>query len=380
MSQESSYQTVGCRPDAPGKPTVGHHHDETAFRQLEETCAGLVEASLTGIYIDQDDRIVFANRRFAEIFGYEKADLIGMASRNLVHPDDRALTDERRRKRLRGQPVPSEYEARGLRHDGEIIWIKRRNCRIHYQGRPAVLGNVVDVTQRKRMEKALKQSAENLRFLSSKLLTAQERERKRISIELHDELGQAMTVLKLRLRAVERRLPDSQAELKNDCEQILHYVDGIIENVRRLSRDLSPVILEDLGLSAALQCLFEEIGRHYEILIDCRMDPIDDLFAHDAQITLYRIFQEIVTNVGKHARASQVVVRIQRERNGVSFHVGDNGCGFDLTHVCNREPSEKGLGLAALDERVRMLKGALEIRTHPGTGTGIGFRVPVTEE
>jgi PAS domain S-box-containing protein len=377
MPKKPTYEELECQIKTLEKETLEHLRDETAFRQLEETYAGLIEASLTGIYIDQDSKIVFANRRFAEIFGYERKALMGMESWKLVHPDDRALTNERRRRRLHGEPVPSEYEARGVKRDDSIIWIKRRNCRINYQGRPAVLGNVVDITKRKEMERDLKQSTENLRFLSSKLLTAQERERKRISIELHDELGQAMTVLKLQLRAVERKLPESQAALKQDCETILRYVDGIIANVRRLSRDLSPSILEDLGLSAALHCLVEEIGQHCEIATDYRMDDINDLFAHDAQITIYRIFQEILTNVGKHAMARHLYIQVKRKEDRVAFHIRDDGCGFDLKHVRNKEPIEKGLGLAAMDERVRMLKGSLDIRTRPEAGTAIAFTVPV---
>jgi len=379
VSDKPTYEELECRLKALEKQSIAHRHDEAALRQLEETYAGLVEASLTGIYIDQDDTIVFANRRFAEIYCYRRKELIGMKSWKLVHHDDRALTNERREKRLRGEPVPSKYEARGLRSDGRTIWIKRRNCRINYKGKAAILGNVVDITQRKEMEKALRQSAQNLRFLSSHLLTAQERERKRISIELHDELGQAITVLKLQLRAIERKLPEEHSSLKNDCEQILHYVDGIIENVRRLSRDLSPSILEDLGLSAALDWLIDDTSRYYEIQADCEMDDINDVFSHEAQITVYRIFQEILANVGKHANAGRLSVRIKKGNGRVSFHVVDDGMGFDLDRVHDQEPTEKGLGLAAMDERVRMLKGSLDIQTRKGAGTSIAFTIPTTK-
>ncbi|MDY6837062.1 MAG: sigma 54-interacting transcriptional regulator [Thermodesulfobacteriota bacterium] len=136
---------------------------EEALRESEAKYSGLLENSLTGIYIDQDGRIVFANRRFAEIYGYWRRTLIGMESWRLVHPDDRALTNEMRAKRLKGQPVPSEYEAKGLTKDGRTIWIIRRNKRIEYEGRPAVLGNIVDITQRKRAEQALREREEELR-------------------------------------------------------------------------------------------------------------------------------------------------------------------------------------------------------------------------
>jgi PAS domain S-box-containing protein len=136
---------------------------EEALRESEHKYSTLVESSLTGIYIDQKGKIVFANRRFAEIYGYSKEELAGMESRELVHPEDRPLTDLIRAKRVKGEEVPEEYEARGLTKDGETIWILRRNTRIDYKGKPAILGNIVDVTDRKRAEEALRDSEERYR-------------------------------------------------------------------------------------------------------------------------------------------------------------------------------------------------------------------------
>lgn len=136
---------------------------EEGLRESEEKYSTLVEDSLTGIYIDQDGKIVFANNRFAEIYNYERDELIGMESWRLVHPEDRDLTDGIRAKRLKGQGAPSEYEARGLTKDLESIWIARRNTGIEYKGRPAILGNIVDITEQKRAEEALRDSQERYR-------------------------------------------------------------------------------------------------------------------------------------------------------------------------------------------------------------------------
>jgi PAS domain S-box-containing protein len=136
---------------------------EDALRQSEQKYSTLIESSLTGIYIDQKGKIVFANRRFAEIYGYSKEELAGIESWKLVHPEDRPLTDMIRAKRVKGEEVPEEYEARGLTKDGATIWILRRNKRIDYKGKPAILGNIVDVTDRKRAEAALRDSEERYR-------------------------------------------------------------------------------------------------------------------------------------------------------------------------------------------------------------------------
>jgi PAS domain S-box-containing protein len=133
---------------------------EEALRQSEEKYSILVESSLTGIYIDQDGKIAFANERFAAIYKYKRDELIGTDPRQLVHPEDRAFTNDIRKKRLRGNGAPSVYEARGLTKDGETIWVARRNTRIEYKGRPAILGNVVDVTEQKFAEEQLRDSQE----------------------------------------------------------------------------------------------------------------------------------------------------------------------------------------------------------------------------
>jgi signal transduction histidine kinase len=157
-------------------------------------------------------------------------------------------------------------------------------------------------------------------------------------------------------------------------------VDEIIENVRRLSRDLSPSILEDLGLSAALQWLVDDASQHYDIGAYVEMDDIRGLFSQEAQIIVYRIIQESLANIGKHANASQVSLVVKKTNGRMSFTIEDDGSGFDLEHIQSLEPTQKGLGLAAMDERVRMLKGDLDIWSKEGRGTKITFVVPVKDE
>jgi PAS domain S-box-containing protein len=136
---------------------------EEELRESEKTYSSLVENSLTGIYIDQDGKIVFANTRFAEIYRYSRNELMNIQSWRLVHPEDRVLTDEIRTKRLKGEEAPSKYEARGLTKEGETIWIARRNTRVSYGGKPAILGNIVEITERKQAEEALRESEEDWR-------------------------------------------------------------------------------------------------------------------------------------------------------------------------------------------------------------------------
>ena len=151
--------------------------------------------------------------------------------------------------------------------------------------------------EQRQAEAALKESEQELRRLASQLLSIQEKERRRVARELHDELGQALTVLKINLVAIEDQLAPDQQHLKASCEHMLSYIDTVIENVRRLSWDLSPSSLEDLGLSAALGYLVDETCRNHHKESAVVMDEIDNLFTPEIQINIYRIFQESLTNV-----------------------------------------------------------------------------------
>ncbi len=247
-------------------------------------------------------------------------------------------------------------------------------------GSPLVLVLATDITERKFAEKRLQESEKNLRHLASQLLNVQELERKRISRELHDELGQALLVLKLQLHALARQQGKADAGAKEDLNDILAYVDGVVDNVRRLARDLSPTILEDLGFSAALRRLIEGFQKHYN-LKECSisLDEINHLLSAEAKINVYRIFQEALTNIGKYARATRVTVKIKKGKGRVSFQLQDNGRGFNIDQVRGRDAAGRGLGLAAMEERVRMLEGTLLLESQEGQGTKICFSVPASE-
>jgi PAS domain S-box-containing protein len=296
---------------------------------------------------------------------------------NGVTEDLRRFNDSDLRVITKGEPVQNIQEI--PQDDGVHIWLINKFPIFDKDGRPILIGAVgVDITRRRRAEEALWESEQRLRFLTSQLLTAQERERKRISMELHDELGQSLAVLKLQIRAIERGLQDSQQDLKADCRELLAYLDGVIDDVRRLSRDLSPAILEDLGLQSALKYLIEGVSKHYTVSHSFDVEDLDQLFNLDAQIIIYRIFQECLTNISKHASATEVSIAVSKHADGlVDIVLEDNGAGFDPAQISNRRVTGRGLGLAALNERARMLGGTLEIRSQPGVGTKVICTIPI---
>ncbi|MBM4275280.1 MAG: response regulator [Deltaproteobacteria bacterium] len=284
-----------------------------------------------------------------------------------------------------GHPVLTAFLGTPLKHGGRVMGLiglgnKEGGYTIRDQDTMESLAlPVVEALMRKRAEGDLRESEQKLRFLTTQLLTAQERERKRISMELHDELGQSLNALKLQMRAIERTLGQDQLQQKDECRQLLSYLDEVIDNVRRLSRDLSPAILEDLGLHAALKYLFDGFSQFYDVNFFIELEELNHLFPPEAQIIIYRIFQEVLTNISKHAQATQVNIGIRQESDYVTFQVEDNGKGFDLSQTMTQKATQRGLGLAALDERARMLGGSIQIWAQVGKGTRITVTIPVGE-
>ncbi|MDH5298592.1 MAG: PAS domain-containing sensor histidine kinase [Desulfobulbaceae bacterium] len=234
-----------------------------------------------------------------------------------------------------------------------------------------------EISGRKEAEAALRENEERLRHLSSRLFAAQEQERQRIATELHDELGQSLAALKMQVRAVQRQLAEAQLGLRQDCEGVCEYINQIIENVRRLSRDLSPVVLDDLGLSAAIKHLVDNFAELHGVEVSLAVADINHLFPPEAERIVYRILQETLTNIAKHADATLLVVTVSREEDGIRFVVRDDGLGFDVEAMARRRDADKGLGLAAMAERVRMLGGSLDIVSQAGNGTTITMVVPI---
>ena len=350
---------------------------EWELRESEAKFRKLVEAVGCAIFIYQGLKIKFANPTSEAIFGYSREELLLKNFWELIHPDYKDLVKARMLARQRGEKVPSRYEVKIVRKSGATGWCDFTLSLIEFEGKEAVLGIALDITERKRTEEALEESGKKCRQLSSYLLTAQEDERKRISFELHDELGQSLTVLKLKLRAIERKLNDDQTRLKLDCVNILEDIDQIIENIRRLTRDLSPGILEDLGLSGALKWMVDDFATLNNSKFALITEDINHLFSQESQIIIYRIFQEALTNIGKHAHARHVSVTTNKLKDSVCFIIEDDGNGFNMDQPLIKNPNEKSLGLAAMDERARMLGASFDIQSQMGKGTRITLTVPV---
>lgn len=354
---------------------------EEALRESEDKYRTIFENTGTAmIIVEEDTTISLANAEFEKLSGFSKKETEGKKSWTnfIVEEYLERMREYHRVRRIDPNAAPKNYESRFIDRRGNFRDIFITVAMI--PGTKKTVASILDITELKRAEETLRKSEEKLHFLSSRFLTAQEAERKRISIELHDESGQALIALKLHLSSIQRRLRKDQKALRDECESTQRDIDQIIENVRRLSQGLSPHILENLGLSATLRWLIDDFVKKYNIDASIDLMDIDSFFSQNVQIIMYRIFQEAITNIRKHAQATNISVAISKKDDSISFLIQDDGEGFDVKEAMVRNPTEKGLGLATMEERTRMLGGSFDVRSQVGRGTRISFTIPVSKE
>jgi PAS domain S-box-containing protein len=354
---------------------------EEVLRQSEKRYRMLVETMSDGLGVQDENGVwIYVNDRLCEMLGYSTEEMVGRPATDFLCETDQIVYQEqvaRRRKR-----EPESYELSWLKRDQQKIFTLVSSKAIvdergQYKGSFAV---VTSITELKQAGEALKESEKQLRSLSSQLVTAQETERKRISRELHDELGQALMAMKLRFNFIEKNLLKDQTELRQECEYGIKDIDQVLEDVRRLSRDLNPSILEDFGLSAALRRLIDNFAKGHTIKVTLDMIDVDSLLPQDSHIAVYRIIQEALTNIGKHSQEKSVSIAVNKEGSTVSFSVKDDGIGFDASEATIGNPEEKGLGLEIMKGRARMIGGVLDIRSQEGKGTQITLSIPISQE
>ena len=234
-----------------------------------------------------------------------------------------------------------------------------------------------EIAERKQVEAVLLESEKELRNLSSELLATQERERRRISKELHEELGQTLAAVKLGLRSIKKNWRRAKPEIREEWELNMNAIDQAIEDVRRICRALSPSIVEEVGLSAALQRHVGSLMKNSPIKASLDLMNVDQAFSQKSQLIIYRILQEALTNVEEHSEATRVAVAIREDEGRFLFGVEDNGRGFDSDQPEPESEIRKGLGFATMKEGAQMVGGTLEIHCEEGKGTKITLTVPI---
>jgi len=339
---------------------------------LNQHMRAVFELAPVAIWITDGDRIVFANHACAALFGAAtRQALIGRPLFELIDPTSR---DEVRRTVARvladGAPVPILAE-RIARIDGTVREVVIAIAALPDHGRTAVQMVITDVTERTRQQRELERSRSELRRLSASMVAAREDERRRIAREMHDELGQRLTALKMELSA-----QGAKPGANSRVAEMLEMVDDTMASVRRISTELRPLMLDDLGLNAAIEWLAQSWAARMGIAVKLQLGASDPEVNDAAAIALYRMVQEALTNIARHAHATEVRIALRQRAGELQLRVQDNGVGFEEPQMY-REGSH---GLMGIRERAYMLGGELKIGNARGGGGQLTVRLPLRRD
>jgi signal transduction histidine kinase len=321
-----------------------------------------------------DGTILFGNRRLGEIARAPLEGLRGSRFQQLVVPAERPGFEGFLREGA-GRNGAREFAMVGGDASATPVWIALSPVPLAAypggtgaearNGATVLMAIITDLTYRKQAE------ATRLRLLQ-RLISAEDEERRRVARELHDETGQALTALLVGLRALEDQA--ITVEGQSAAKRLRTVAAQTVDNVGRLARGLHPSVLDDMGLAAAARRHVSDFAQAFGVAVDLRLESsVSHRLPSPVQTTMYRILQEALTNVARHARAGAVGVELKCEETTLELVVRDDGVGFDAD-ASRREAA--GLGLHGMQERVALLGGSVEIESRPGHGTMIRARIP----
>ena len=319
-----------------------------------------------------DGRVEFLNRRWLQYAGLSLPEAVAR-SNETMHPDDLQRVLERwRAMLLAGQPYEDEMRLR--RADGEYRWFLVRTVPQRDDKGNIVrwYGTSTDIEDRRRAEQALRESAERLQQLSRRLLEVQEAERRHLARELHDEFGQILAAISVRLQAAKNAAAAPPQPNIDECIGLLQRAG---ERVRSLALELRPTMLETAGLDATLRWLAEQHLQQTGTPVHVAGHVAQ--ISGEVAIACFRVAQEALTNVMRHAKARNVWLALSHGESAVELTVRDDGVGFDVQRVLRDAPGGARLGLLGMKERVEILRGTLQVDSRPGGGTCIRISLPV---
>jgi len=344
---------------------------EDALHESEKSYRALFEDANDAIWVhDLEGNIQTANKAAAELSGYPKEELLGVNVRSFLSDESLNLSREVKDRLTQHQRLDAPYELRIIRKDGsEATWMVTTNL-ITTDGEPKGFQNIArDVTQEKRMR-------ENLRYYLHQITKAQEEERKRIARELHDDMAQVLASLSRQLDNFIRKKHGFASNEVLFLKDLQAQLNRGVQGVHRLVQDLRPSLLDDLGLIPALRSLSKSLQESEGIVTDLKVLGEERRFLPEVELLLFRIVQEALSNIRRHAQASEAQIVIDFTEDRVKLTITDNGRGFELSGGVGDFPRSGKLGLAGMQERARLLGGTLEVESTPGKGTTLIVEVP----
>jgi len=343
------------------------------FKLTEQDYRYLFENASDAMWVDDmEGNFLDGNRAFEKLSGYTLEEWAGRNISEFLNGKSVALVREVRRKLLTGKEIEQPCEQRVLTKDGATRIIEMASNPVIVNGEVKGFQHIArDITEEKRQQ-------ENMRFYAQQVTRAQEDERKRIARELHDDVSPSLLVLLQRLDAITSntrvKLSDS---FKENLEDLRSRAIEALEGLKHCAQALRPRILDDLDLVAALEWMTEDMTKTQKIDAHVEVMGIGRTLPAETQLLLFRIAQEALSNIRRHAEASRAVVKLDFGDNNITMTVTDNGKGFELRGRTEDLGSLGTLGIMGMCERARLLRGTLEIKSELGKGTQVVAKIPL---
>ncbi len=353
-------------------------NSEERIMNSEESKRLILNSALDAIVIiDTESNIIFWNPQAEKIFGWTEAEVAGKKLTETIIPA--AFAGDHHRgmqhflKTNEGPILNRLIEVTASNKHGLLFPIELSILPVEQETGKSFCAFIRDITDRKQAEISLKESSERMRELSRHLQRAREEERLNIAREIHDELGQQLTGLKMDVAWLMKKSNQDDMTLKAKFDDTLSLLDDTVKSIRRITSELRPSIIDDLGLNAAIEWQIAEFCDRLDTHIRYENRFNDKDMHPDISIGLFRILQESLTNIAKHAQARHAIVTLGQQDNMVQLSVEDDGVGFDSS----AKQTDMTFGLIGIRERTSMLKGHCDIFSKPGQGTVIQVNIPL---
>ena len=352
--------------------------DITALRETEKRFRKIFEEAAIGMTLgDLNGRLLDVNPAFLKMLGYEKHEVVQKHFKDFLHPED-GLKSVRLFQEL-GKGTRDSYsrENRYLHKDKRVVWGQVTVSLLRAVGGAPqfAIGMVADISDRKKAEEDIRTYQEQLQSLASELSLTEERERRRLGTDLHDHIGQALAISKIKLGVLQKSITaEKQAKSLGEVREL---IDQMIQDTRSLTFELSLPVLYELGFEAAVEWFARQVRSQHGLKVDVQKDmlpiPMDD----EIKVLLFRSVRELMLNIVKHAQAHNARVTIRRESDEVSIAVEDDGIGIRDQRQDSKLKSNGGFGLFSIRERLRYLGGQVQVEPGRARGTRITLVVPL---
>lgn len=350
------------------------HGLRSEVAMLSERVRTVLDLTPVAIWIVDDEQVVYANRAAIHLFGVsDRTQLIGRSIYTLLHASGHVpLRTHLRSASPVKNALPAIVSGTLLRPDGQTREVDIATSALPDHGQTVLQMVIIDVTESQRQAREQSMHRVELRRLAASVVEAREEERRRIARELHDELGQRLTAMKMELSSLRKEVAGRE-EAGRHIASMLEMVDSTVAALRRIAADLRPLMLDDLGLNAAIEWLARDAARRLDMEVTVHLGTDDPPLAPGADIALYRMVQEALTNVARHANATDVRIELRQNVDELVLTVRDNGQGFP-----DRSMRQDGrYGLLGIRERAIMLGGRLDLDNPPGGGARITVHLPL---